>query len=747
MSVAIKPKSKAETEAEMLKHANNQAKEDNAYNGEDTDWEAFYENYGIDITDSTEEEYICTCPFTDKEGKLYISKKNGLWDSKTYGMNGNPKQFIEELYRWSLEKTNRTDLLGLSVEKQIPIGALEDYVALNPLTRRFMIPDFSVQGNLCGISSYIIGGKCYKVRGSFMGLRGAAQLLESQAKDTWLAEGEWDYILLRHAIKVAGVEDEINLVCMPGAGTFRAKWRNMFHKRSVKVLYDNDKAGRNGRKKVYKGVEEVVTSIEFLEWGSLHEEGDDIRDLYIKSTDTPSRTLGAVKALQFLTKIKSMFHPVEGFVKKEQLVSKKIKKKITDGAVSAGFKPDEVKPEIEGDPIGANEFEAELRKHLQLRSNYPMDVIFGTVFANKIHEDPVWTFIVAPPSGSKTELLMTMALSPQILTTTTLTPAAMVSGYEFEDGEDPSILLKVNGKTLVIKDFTTLLTINKTQRDEVFGYLRDIYDGQIEKYFGNGIHKAYNCRFGILAGVTPVIDALAAENGSLGERFLKFRINRFMDEGDEEERVKMALMGGGKEDTWRHDLQTAAGRVLKKEIYEVPFNPEYVSSFTALSMLTALFRSSIVRDSYSKDILCMPVTEVATRLAKQFSALAKGICIYRDFETVNDYVLDVIRMVAMDTIPDKVSVICKVMNTILAEGGTPYCAVHQIGERLSSLPNRTIEATLTDLAMVGAVEAIPLEGSISKHFRFSKKAASLLGIVNIFADSSFSPDDAPEPTR
>ncbi|GAG47595.1 unnamed protein product, partial [marine sediment metagenome] len=73
-------------------------------------------------------------------------------------------------------------------------------------------------------------------------------------------------------------------------------------------------------------------------------------------------------------------------------------------------------------------------------------------------------------------------------------------------------------------DFTTILNMHHDNRDEIFGILRDAYDGSITKHFGNGIVRRYKSTFGIIAGVTPAIELYTEEHTALGERFLRYKI-------------------------------------------------------------------------------------------------------------------------------------------------------------------------------------------------------------------------------
>ena len=78
--------------------------------------------------------------------------------------------------------------------------------------------------------------------------------------------------------------------------------------------------------------------------------------------------------------------------------------------------------------------------------------------------------------------------------------------------------------TVVVKDMTQILTSNKDERNAVFGVLRNAYDGYLEKGFGTKKGKiSLDSKFGLLIGITPIIDAYWSLLSQFGERFLKVR--------------------------------------------------------------------------------------------------------------------------------------------------------------------------------------------------------------------------------
>ena len=64
------------------------------------------------------------------------------------------------------------------------------------------------------------------------------------------------------------------------------------------------------------------------------------------------------------------------------------------------------------------------------------------------------------------------------------------------------ILQDLDGKTVIIKDFTTILNSSEETKTEIYGQLRSIYDGFYEKAFGTMRKKvSIKAVIGLLVGV------------------------------------------------------------------------------------------------------------------------------------------------------------------------------------------------------------------------------------------------------
>ncbi len=295
---------------------------------------------------------------------------------------------------------------------------------------------------------------------------------------------------------------------------------------------------------------------------------------------------------------------------------------------------------------------------LQLSDRSVVDVVLATVIANELEGDPLWLVLVSPPSNGKTEILISATRTPKTFLLSTLTKNTLVSGQrptEPGDLPEPSLLPRLTDRTLILKDFTTILGLHRDERNAILGLLREIYDGKVVKPFGTGKVFQWEGKVGLLAGVTPIFDRHSAVQSILGERFLLYRLPG----GDREERraqAQRALDASGHEKTLREALGDAMlqshqdshawhdqhrGRIIIPDMIE--------EALISLADLAAYGRAGVLRDGYDRQVKYLPEPEGPARLVKQLRQLAMGLCIIHGRLEPGEEELATLRKVARDT--------------------------------------------------------------------------------------------------
>ena len=292
------------------------------------------------------------------------------------------------------------------------------------------------------------------------------------------------------------------------------------------------------------------------------------------------------------------------------------------------------------------EFEAD--NHLAI--NY----IFAIIFANRWPVSPLWGYLIGPPGGTKTEILRTLQ-TDEFLSVSTLNPASLVSGYRDERAnfEDPSLLPLLNNRVLIIKDFTSILSMYRDKREEVLAQLREAYDGALSKAFGNIGLKSYESKFGILAAVTPILDRHSGVIQQLGERFICFR----MQEKERMKAIYKAVSNLPQLVKMRAELSNAAQQLLSlpiPKLDKMSFDKDTCSRLVYAAEFVSLARTQVLRSGIKRVISHIPEPELGTRLVQQFQALCMGHAAINQRTTFAEEDFELIRKVARDTIPTKI---------------------------------------------------------------------------------------------
>jgi hypothetical protein len=645
---------------------------------------AAFEQHGVRIARTSGKEACGACPWCGKRDKFFIETERLVWDCKVCGVSGNLDSFFQEAARRNSAGIAPAVLAALSRDrggiKVTTFAAFGVGYREGEYTYPARMMNAKGEWKICDVRRYRLKGRPHSTSGAHLGivipeaLRGSARV--------WVCEGEWDGMAWYQILRELGISDDVISVC--GAGNFPRKACGWFGGKDVVFLFDNDQAGQKGCARAWGMLQGCAGTMQRLCWEKVKaaagKEGFDVRDLCVA-------TGWKARSVQML---------LQAALTAEAPAGANVDPST---AAAAAELAKEVNPKGKG--LVAAEVEKRYRKWLELPSCELLDVVFGAVFANRLNSDPLWLFLVGPPGSCKSEILMSMDGAPLVHCETSLTSHTLISGMNL-GGTDPSLIPKLIGKTLIVKDFTTILSLNQTARDEIFGTLRDAYDGRTTRRFGNTVNRKYEGKFGIVGGVTCVIDSATHSNSVLGERFIKYRIRQtggtFGKGGDA---IMKALDNMFEEPTMRPELREAGITVLDRPVTSehIPKLPQWFKERCRdLAHLVSALRGTVGRERYTQQILFKPMSEQGTRLAKQFAILASGIAVYRGVDEITEGIYSTICRVAMDTSPDRQEEIIK---QIFLHGGkarTPEVA------GWTRFPQDTCRYVLEDMAMLGLVE-------------------------------------------
>jgi hypothetical protein len=240
--------------------------------------------------------------------------------------------------------------------------------------------------------------------------------------------------------------------------------------------------------------------------------------------------------------------------------------------------------------------------------------------------------------------------------------------------------------------------MNSVCRDEIFGQLRDAYDGKEDYSYGTGVTRNYRSKFGIIAGVTPIIEAHASS--SLGERFIKYYLTDSRSVKRGEEVIERAIGNLGKETTMRKELADLSTRVLSRKPTAIPEVPGAIKPrIIALAQFCAALRGAVSREKYTGQVSFKPVQEIGTRLARQLCCMGMGIATFYDEPAISEWCFEHMVKIATDTCPDRVEEI--VRRIYLESDG--WLETKRIAE-ITRFPVQTIRYVLEDLTLLRIVQ-------------------------------------------
>lgn len=581
-----------------------------------------YEFHGVDFQRATAREQRGECPFCYDSQEtpaltFYVNKTSGQFSCKSCGKEGNAYAFLEEYYQLCKSETTKeyyaelADLLGLPPEAPAWGGW-----AFDLQNNRWLIPVRNEKGTMLDLRvCWEQDGKLSAVR-STAGMSVGMYLLDQLRRQgtVYLCEGEKDAIALLWLLCKSNKHKQASVLGIPGEKTFKDAWADHFKNRDVAILYDQGATGHHTH--VIPKLAGAST-IKSISWPGNLDRGYDVRD-FVKEN-----LRGFRKALSDLL---GMLEEVRTETRQQTANLKP----ITFQTLLRRF-------QAEGFRLTANKREV-------------MAVACAVIFSTQLPGDPLWMFLVGA-SGSGKNILSALQACACCEFRNCVSPRELVSGYvRHSTEEDYSLLPKLHGKTLVTEDFTEVLQMPKQDQAEVFKTLRGVYKGDLTRSYGHGVLREYQgIRFSIVAGVTHAIHAF--NQTDIGERFLKVEWDKDRSESDHEQQVRAALRSASNSADVERRLREPMQRFLDRPIKLKEFPKlarKWEDRLVALSQLVAKLRFEAPRDRGGQ-LLYRPVGEVGTRLVKQFTKLARSLCVVYGLRAVNDDVYKTVTRVALDT--------------------------------------------------------------------------------------------------
>jgi len=378
-----------------------------------------------------------------------------------------------------------------------------------------------------------------------------------------------------------------------------------------------------------------------------------------------------------------------------------------------------------------------ISKWLHLDDPRVVDVVMAAYVANRLNADPVWMLFISSPSNAKTEILRSFEGYKNAYFLSNLTPSTLVSGQKVKKGQpEPSLLLRLNNKMVILKDFTSILSMRSENQQEILAQFREAYDGQYSKTFGNGKEVNWKGQFGLMAACTPVYDAHYAVIGAMGERFLIFRLPR----GDDEKAGVMAQDVFGGENQMRSEIRDAVQKFIKQfeslENIEVHKDEVINSMILKLASFCAYGRCPVKRD-YHGDVTYLPIPEGTPRLVKQLMQMAVALTMVQGKNKIDFEVYEIIKKIARDLLPThRLKILEYLWNERALEILSDTRKTGEVAAGVNLITKTTIR-TLEDLMLVGMLNRHqPGDGGNSPYqWQLNQAAGGFIEYADVFQES------------
>ncbi|KKR24174.1 MAG: Phage/plasmid primase, partial [Candidatus Daviesbacteria bacterium GW2011_GWB1_39_5] len=302
-----------------------------------------------------------------------------------------------------------------------------------------------------------------------------------------LTEGELDTLTLESI--------DIPAVTAGGVTSFKQELASYFKGKKVFVCFDNDKAGKGAAEKVAQVLLEAQAEVLIIDIPEM-EAGKDIGDYF------------------------HLKHTKDDFL---LLVNKARKVELKTKPAGGTQTPDSIgKQKLLDQEISYLEVEEKVLRLLpnsQTGLKLVLAVAVSSSFPNPLM---LWLLLVGVPSSGKTDQVRLIKDADCSYYLDNLTQNAFISGERANtDNKVYDLLPLLDKKCLVIKDWTSIFSLDEKMTKKLLGDLVGIYDKEFTKFSSRRGNISYSSAFSQLGCITPAtLNKHTNYMNMVGPRFL-----------------------------------------------------------------------------------------------------------------------------------------------------------------------------------------------------------------------------------
>jgi hypothetical protein len=336
------------------------------------------------------------------------------------------------------------------------------------------------------------------------------------------------------------------------------------------------------------------------------------------------------------------------------------------------------------------------------------DAVLAVVAAEKLPGDPPWLMIISGPGNAKSETVNSVCgVEHAVAVSTISSEGALLSATSKKSRSKAATggLLRVLGEhgTLVIKDFTSILSVDRNVRNSVLSALREIHDGKWNRTVGSdgGQSISWEGRITCVAACTTAWDSAHSVVASMGPRFVTIRSSARVGRTDA---GKRAMRNTGAESAMRQEITRAVAALIasaKLDPRDAMLTEEDENKLVQAADIVTLARTAVETD-YHGNVIDAHEPEMPTRFAKQLVLIFRG-ALSIGIERMQALALAL--RCARDSVPPlRLAVLHD-----LAENDVDDCRVADVAKRLQK-PWTTIDRTLNALHVLQLVTCVNVDG-------------------------------------
>lgn len=283
-------------------------------------------------------------------------------------------------------------------------------------------------------------------------------------------------------------------------------------------------------------------------------------------------------------------------------------------------------------PSTLDDVHERLKAWLYLESTDYIDVILATALSNQHKGTPVWMFIMGDSSCGKSAILKTLKSYSNAIPIDRLTANTLASGHK--EGKLPTndlgFYLNNSSHILVFTDLACMKSINKDEKNEIWGQFRNLYDGDIFKRTGNGVNKSYeNCHVTVIAGTTLDLANEFSLANQLGTRELTYGVS--ISEDARKRAVEKTITQIGQEDAMKKDMRDIIQGFLSTREFKIQeISPDMQKFLITSARDLSILRANATFERISGELSGNVSVEVPTRCVQQF------IVLYHAFKSLDE---------------------------------------------------------------------------------------------------------------